>query len=125
MLFCAAKKLTVLQSGPAELVGRCNRVSGQQLPERNGGSLIEEDTHLGSQESRAGCVLQDMTNLRERNPGKPLKELVNRGILFKILKQSGNRNSRAAEYPGTTDAIRVALNVRARGPVNHGPMVAL
>jgi hypothetical protein len=70
-------------------------------------------------------VLQNVACLRQRNAGKPLKEFVDRGILLKVLKQRGNGNPRAAKNPGTTYAIRVALNVRAGRPIDHGAMVAL
>jgi hypothetical protein len=99
---------------------------GKQLSKRNRGSLIENDTHqLGSQESRPGSVLQDVARLRKGNAREPLKKLVDCGILFKVLKQSGDRNPRATENPGTTHAISVALDVRAGRPVDHEAMVAL
>jgi hypothetical protein len=70
-------------------------------------------------------VLQDVTNLRQGNAGEPLNELMDRRVIFEVLEERGNRNPRASENPSTTDAIRVALDIGARRPINHGGMVAV
>lgn len=69
-------------------------------------------------------MLQDVANLRLRNPGEPLKKLVNGGILLEVLEQRGNRHPCATEDPGTTHAIGVALDIGTGGPIDHGAMVA-
>jgi len=61
-----------------------------------------------------------MTSLRQGNTGEPLNELMDRGILFEVLEERGNRDPRAPKNPCTTDAIRVALDIGARRPINHG-----
>lgn len=58
-------------------------------------------------------MLQNVTSLSQRDARKPLKELVDRSVFLKILEKSGNRNPRATENPGTTYAIRIALDIRA------------
>lgn len=70
-------------------------------------------------------MLQGVTCLRQGNAGKPLNELMDRGIFFEIFKKSGDWNPRTAENPSTTHAIRVAFDIGARRPINHGVMVAL
>jgi hypothetical protein len=70
-------------------------------------------------------MFQNMASLRQANAWKPLNELLNRGIFFEVLEQRGHRNPRATENPGTTDALRIALDIGARGPINHEQIVAL
>ena len=70
-------------------------------------------------------MLEDVTSLRQGNAGEPLNELMDRGVFFEVLEECGNRNPRASENPSTTYAIRVALDIVARRPINHGSMVAL
>jgi hypothetical protein len=70
-------------------------------------------------------VFEYVTSLRQGNAGKPLKELMNGRVFFKVLKQRGNGHPCATENPSTTYAIRVALDIRTGRPINHGLMVAL
>ena len=70
-------------------------------------------------------MFQDVTSLRQGNAGEPLNELMDRGILFQVFEECGNRNPRASENPSTTYAIRVALDIGTGRPINHGWMVAL
>jgi hypothetical protein len=70
-------------------------------------------------------VFQNVTSLRQGNTGEPLNELMDGGVFFKIFEKRGNRNPRASENPSTIYAIRVALYIVARRPINHGCMVAL
>jgi len=50
---------------------------------------------------------------------------MDRGVFFEVFKERSNRNPRASENPGTTYAIRVALDIRAGRPINHRKIVAL
>jgi len=70
-------------------------------------------------------MFQDVASLGQGNAGKPLNELMNRSVFFKIFEKCGNRNPSAPENPGTTDAFRVALDIGAGRPINHCQMVAL
>ena len=70
-------------------------------------------------------MFQYVTSLRQGNTGEPLNELMDRGIFFEVLEERGHRNPRASKNPSTTYAIRVALDIVARRPINHGCMVAL
>jgi len=65
-------------------------------------------------------VFKDVTSLRQGNAGEPLNELMDRGVFFEVFEERGNGNPRASENPSTTYAIRVALNIGARRPINHG-----
>jgi hypothetical protein len=70
-------------------------------------------------------VFQDVTSLRQGNTGKPLNELMDRGVFFEVLKERSNRNPCASKNPSTTYAIRVALDIGAGRPINHGQILAL
>ena len=63
--------------------------------------------------------------LRQGNTREPLKKLVDGSVLFEVFKQGGNRHPSAAKNPSTTCAIWIALNYRARRPIDHKQMVAL
>lgn len=65
-------------------------------------------------------MLKHVARLSQGNAGKPLDELVNGRILFEILEKCGNRHPRAAENPGTTYAFRVAFDIGAGRPIDHG-----
>lgn len=120
LLFGRTQQLTVLQSSPAKFICSKDTVTRESLPQRNRCSLVKQDSHLCGQQSRPGCVLQDVTGLRQGNAGEPLNELMDRGVFFEVLEERGNRNPRASENPSTTYAIRVALDIEARRPINHG-----
>src|SRR5262245_28995505 len=51
---------------------------------------------------------------------KPGKEIVDPRAAFKIFEQGFNRHSSAAKYPGAANPIRIALDSRARRPIQHG-----
>ena len=125
LLFGRTQQLTILQSSPAKLISSEDTVIRERLPQRNRCSLVKQNSHLCGQQSRPGCVLQNVTSLRQGNAGEPLNELMDRGVFFEVLEERGNRNPRASENPGTTYAIRVALDIGASRPINHGRMVAL
>lgn len=64
-------------------------------------------------------MFQNVTSLRQGDAGKPLDELMDGCVFFEVLEECGNRNPRASENPGTTYAIRVALDIKAGRPINH------
>ena len=64
-------------------------------------------------------MFQDVAGLRQGDTGKPLDELMDGGVFFEILEERGNRNPRAAENPGATYAIRIALDIETGRPINH------
>ena len=64
-------------------------------------------------------MFQDVTSLRQGDAGKPLNELMDGGVFFEILEERGNRNPCASKNPSTTYAIRVALDIHARRPINQ------
>ena len=92
----------------------------QGLPQRNRGSLVEKYAHLCSQQSRPGRVFEDVTSLGQGNAGKPLKEVMNGGVFFQVLKERGDRHPCATENPSTTHTILIAFNIGTGRPINHG-----
>ena len=94
-------------------------MSREKLPQWNRRSLVKQDTHLYGQQSRSGRVFQNVASLRQGDTGKPLNELMDGGIFFEVLEESGNRNPCASENPSTAYAIRVALDIKAGRPINH------
>lgn len=66
-----------------------------------------------------------MTRLGHGHSWKPFNKLMDGGIFFEILKEGSDRNPRASENPGATHALRVALDIGTRRPINHGKMLAL
>jgi hypothetical protein len=119
MLFGRTQQVAVLERGPAEFISGRDAVSHESLTQRNGCSLIKKDAHLCGLKSRSGGVFQNVTSLGYGNTRKPLDELMDRGIFFEVLEECGNRNPCAAENPRTTYAIRIALDIRAGGPIDH------
>ena len=53
-------------------------------------------------------MFQHVTSLRQGNTWKPLKELVDRGVLLKILENGGDRYARASktQAPPTRSGLR-------------------
>ena len=90
----------------------------------SGCSLIEQDSHSRNFQRPRG-MLQDAADLLSRNTREPLQELLNCRATFNILEQCSDRHAGAAKYPRTTDAIGIALDDRARGPVDHERMLRL
>jgi hypothetical protein len=70
-------------------------------------------------------VLEHNACLLKSYAREPLNELMDRCVIFEVLEQRRYRHARAAKDPRTTDASGVALDGSARGPVDHGEMVAL
>lgn len=120
LLLSRTQQLTILQSGPPKLISRGDTVTCESLPQRNRCSLVKQDAHLCGQQCRLGRVFQDVTSLRQGNAGEPLNELMDRRVFFEVLEERGNRNPRSSENPSTTNAIRVALDIGASRPINHG-----
>jgi hypothetical protein len=80
--FGSLKQLAVLQCGPTALKGGRDRVSSQELAQRRGRSLIEENLHLCRCESVSCRVLQDRTNLLDVHAREPFDEIGDRGATF-------------------------------------------
>ena len=64
-------------------------------------------------------MIKNGTHLFQRNPRKPLDKLWRGSSVLKILKQRGNGNPRAAEYPSSADTFRVTLHCRTIRPIDH------
>ena len=64
-------------------------------------------------------MFQHRTRMLQRDPGEPLDELVDRGVIFQILEKRGHRDTGAAKDPRTTHTSGVSFNGRACGPVDH------
>jgi len=92
----------------------------QGIPQRDGGTLVEQNAHLGGSHGALFCVLQDSADLFESHAGKPLHELRCHRTVLEILEQCCNRNARASKDPRSADTIWIAFDCGAGGPVNHG-----
>ncbi len=108
------QQLSILKPRPSALVCGGNFVLRQRVTQRFRSTLIKQCAHLGSGERATRGVVQHRTNLFESDPGKPVYKLGHKGAVLKILEQRRHGHAGAAEYPGATDAFRVALNGRAR-----------
>jgi hypothetical protein len=67
--------------------------------------------------------------VRLRHSREKLDEFSQGDAVFQVLEQSGHRDSRAAEHPGSTDALGISLYLRAASPAEfalraHGPILA-
>ena len=65
------QQFSILQSVPAALECRVDRVPGQVCPERDGRALIEENAQLGGGDRTTRGVREDRAYLIERDAGKP------------------------------------------------------
>ena len=64
-------------------------------------------------------MLQYGANLLNGDAGKPLNELRYERAIFEVLEESCHRHPSAAKHPSSTHALRIAVDSRACGPVNH------
>jgi hypothetical protein len=74
-------------------------------------------------------MLQHRAGLLLRHSREKLDKFPQGDAVFQVLEQSSHRNSRAAEHPGSTDALGIPLNCRAASPAQftlraHGPILA-
>ena len=77
--------------------------------------MIEEYPHLRAPRS----MFEDLSDLFHGYAGEPLDKLRYEPTVFKIFKKRRNRHSRSAEYPRATDALGIAFDSGARGPVHQ------
>ncbi len=92
----------------------------QELAERRGRSLIEQNLHLRWRQCAPRGVLQDCTHLLERHTGEQLDELINGQFIFVVLEKCSDRHARATEHPSATVALGILLDSQTSRPVNHG-----
>lgn len=92
----------------------------QGIPQRDGGALVEQNAHLGGSQGALLRVLQDSADLFQSHARKPLDKLRCQGTVLEILEQCCNGNARTSKDPCSADAVWVALNCGARGPIDHG-----
>lgn len=101
-------------------MGSDNFMLRQRETQWFGRALIEQYAHSGRGKRAACGMIEHRTNLFKADTRKPIDELRHQRSVFKILKKRGDRHASAAEYPGSADALRVAFNHGARGPIDHG-----
>jgi hypothetical protein len=70
-------------------------------------------------------MFQHSANLLDGDAGEPLDKLSDLRSIFEVLEQCGYRDARPHEHPRTTYALGLALNGRARGPIDHRRMLPL
>jgi hypothetical protein len=106
-------QLTILQSAPAELVGRRNFVSG----------LAAEPERLGQRQSSSSDtpsgILQDGFSLLSGDARKPLEVIINACAIFEILEKGRNGNSRATKDPRAALNFGAPLDGFALRPIQH------
>jgi hypothetical protein len=59
-------------------------------------------------------VFENGTHLCDCDSGKPLDKLGRGSAILEVLEKRGNRDARAAEYPGTADAFRIPFDFGTR-----------
>ena len=91
----------------------------QGIPQRDGGTLVEQNSHLGRSQGALLRVLQNSADLFKSHPREPLDELRCQRTILEVLEQCCNRDPRAAKDPNSADAVWVAFDCGAGGPVNH------
>lgn len=92
----------------------------QGIPQRDRSTLVEQNAHLGRSQGAPLCVLQDSAHLLESHAGEPFDELRRQRTIFEILEQCCEGHTRTSEDPRSTDALRIALDCGAGGPIDHG-----
>ena len=122
--FSSSNQIAVLQLRPSAFVCGLDRMSSERLPKRRRSALIEKNFHSGGFEGAAGCMFEYGPGLLRSDARKPIDELVQRRIVFKVLEERRNRHARTCEHPSAAHAAGVTLNYRASGPVDHANMVA-
>ena len=70
----------------------------QRFPQGNGRALAKQYAHSSGSQRASRRVFEHGANLFQRDAGKPLHELGNLRAVLKVLKQRGNRHTRAAEH---------------------------
>lgn len=123
-LFSESDQLAVFQIRPSTLVGALNSMFRKFPAQRQGRPLVEEDLHLGGRERTPSRVFKNSLGLVDRHAGEPIDELMDRGVVFEVLEQRGDRNASPPEHPSSAHATWVALYSGARRPVNHVKILA-
>ena len=91
----------------------------QGIPQRDGGTLVEQNAHLDGSQGALLCVFQDSANLFQSHAGEPLDELRCQRTILEILEQCCNRDARTSKDPCSADTVWVAFDCGAGGPLNH------
>lgn len=123
LAFGGFEKLAIFQRGPPELVGGDYFMVGKCVAQRGRCALIEQNAHLGGSQCAAGGMLQDCAHLLRGHTREPFHELRHLGAVFQVLEEGRYRYTCAPKHPGAADALRIALDHRAGGPVNHVRML--
>ena len=126
---CCCKQVSVGKGRPAEFVSRLDGVRRQGSSQGSRCALIEEDS-LGWEVSKRllpgsrhgealGRMLEDGMDLLEGHSREPLDELGDARSTIEVLEEGLHGDARAAEHPGSADAVRDPLDGRALRPVQH------
>ena len=112
-------EFAVLQARLVTFVRRLDRVPDQNPSEWCRSPLVYEDQHLRFCKGAAGRVVEHHSRLFESGALDRIDQLVDRSIVFKVLKESRHRHAAAAKYLGFANPYSDALGGGAGGPVNH------
>jgi hypothetical protein len=77
----------------------------QGIPQRDGGTLVEQNAHLGRSQGALLCVLQDSADLFQSHAREPLDELRCQRTILEVLEQCCSRNACASKDPCSADAV--------------------
>jgi hypothetical protein len=103
---------------PVQLERNADLMCREVATKGSRGSLVGQDSHSRDFQG-LGRMFQHATGLLRRDARKPLQKVLDRRAIFNVLEQRGHGHASTAKNPRAADAISVALDGRARGPVNH------
>jgi len=91
----------------------------QDPPQWDRGTLVKQFAHSGNSQGAPRGVLQHGADLLDSDAGKPFNELRYERAVFEVLEESCHWYPSAAKHPSSAQAVRVAFDSRACGPVDH------
>jgi hypothetical protein len=94
-------------------------MSREKVAQWRGCALVEKDSHLRGGQSAACPVFEHGADLVERYARKPPDELGNIGAVLEVFEQRRHRYARAVKHPRPADTVRIALDRRTTGPIDH------
>ena len=65
-------------------------------------------------------MLEHDTGLLQGDAGKPIDELMNRGVVFEVLEERGHGYASAKKDPSAAHSGGVLLDNSAGRPIDHG-----
>ncbi len=81
--------------------------------------MIEKNAHSSDlRQVETFCrVIEDRAHLLDGDAGEQIYELANLNSIFEVLKERGDRDSRATEHPRAAYALWITLDRWTRRPI--------